>query len=258
MARDIRQWKRDARNREKAELRETFEMFRRTGPAIKDWCRKNGINLPFYEFYDSYYDEFQHIARQAMQSYPSLIAVTEVDDLAYFSQDRSAFSGGLTQIFWESEGVADGYAEQDRNVNINGLANGFKTADGALKTLVLIRRDVPGTKPHREFKYVLKVIALLHELGHIEDMEKEVNFDHKAKRFNMIEAEVYAHLYSLRRMAEWNYYHAYQMVVTGLREYAKGTTYLRDVSRITLDRLPAFHIVNLQEAIIEKRRGQTT
>ena len=88
-------------------------------------------------------------------------------------------------------------------------------------------------------------MALLHELGHVHDMEREINFNHAAKTFDVIEAEVFAHLYSLRRMAEMNYYHCFHMLVDGLKKALGGDTYLREVAELTLKRMPEYKLIDI-------------
>ena len=114
--------------------------------------------------------------------------MVELDDHEYFSTDRSAFGQGMQQLVWHTDREQNGYGLGTADSNVNGHTNPFRGADGRVRTLVLIRRSVPASKPHREFKYMLKLVALLHELGHIHDMEQQVNFDHAAGTFDVMGA----------------------------------------------------------------------
>lgn len=49
-----------------------------------------------------------------------------------------------------------------------------------------------------DFKSMLQLCALLHELGHVEDMQKTINFSFdRVPTVKLIEAEAYAHIYTL-------------------------------------------------------------
>ena len=245
MAKDAKKRKRELREREHSRLRASFEELHQKGIYIKRVYRQRGINLPFYDYYDSYFDEFLRVAAEAKQQFPSLLNIVEADDEEYFGTDRSRFAAGMQQIFWRTEAEENGYGTSRDKSNVNGYTNAFIKEDGEVKTLVVIRKGIPNSKPHREFKYVLKLVALLHELGHVDDMEREINFNHAAKTFDVIEAEVFAHLYSLRRMAERNYYQCFNMLVEALRKYTGGTNYLRDVAKLTLERMPDYKLIDV-------------
>ena len=246
MARDEKKRKQERRQREHDRLQATVENLHTKGVYLKRVFRQRGINVPFYDFYDSYYEEFKKVVLDATKQFPSLIGIFEVEDKDYFGTDRSHFAPGMEQIFWRSEGEQNGYGTSNDDSNVNGYVNAFHANQGEVKTLVMIRKSVPNSKPHREFKYVLKLVALLHELGHVHDMEQQINFNHKAKTFDVIEAEVFAHLYSLKRMAEQNYYQCFTMLIDSLKKYALGSNYLRDVAKLTLERMPDYKLINVQ------------
>lgn len=253
MAKDSKQRRQKQREREHERLKATFDEFHRKGVYIKRVYRQRGVDLPFYDYYDSYYDEFARVVSQAKAAYRSLMDVVELEDRDYFEADRSALAPGMDQIFWHTEQEQNGYGTGSGSdeSNINGYTNAFRDRDGRVRTLVVIRKSIPNSKPHREFKYILKLVALLHELGHVHDMEQQINFDHAAKTFDVIEAEVFAHLYSLRRMAEQNYYQCYTMLVDALKRYTTATNYLRDVATLTLERMPDYRLIDVNSVPLE-------
>ena len=64
-----------------------------------------------------------------------------------------------------------------------------------LKKVVL--KDV-NIAPEYDFKYMLQLCALLHELGHVKDMQKAINFSFAEKpTLKLLEAEAYANTYAL-------------------------------------------------------------
>lgn len=70
--------------------------------------------------------------------------------------------------------------------------------------IVLIQECVPieqalTTEQQESWEYIMKLLVLTHELGHVEDMQKNIdsNFSYFPPRVNLVEAEAYAHSYSL-------------------------------------------------------------
>lgn len=106
-----RQEKRAQKQKQWEEEDKTFKEFRAKAPYIKAILRSRGCILPFYDYLDSYADEFQRIAQAARTKHPSLLGVHEVDD-AIFSGNEKHWSqldyGDLQQIFFSiEEGVSD-------------------------------------------------------------------------------------------------------------------------------------------------------
>lgn len=53
-----------------------------------------------------------------------------------------------------------------------------------------------------EFKFLLKYLALIHELGHIDDFNKGINFNLSERKINLIEAEAYADVFALKLLKD--------------------------------------------------------
>ncbi len=66
-----------------------------------------------------------------------------------------------------------------------------------LKDVAIKEKDLP-PEVYNEIKHMLQLCALAHELGHVEDMQKSINFSFGDKpTIKLIEAEAYAHTYAL-------------------------------------------------------------
>ena len=109
---------------------------------------------------------------------------------------------GLTHVCFNLKGVDDDYLVEDRKSTINGATIAFREATSTLRTLVLIRRTVVNVS-RSEFKYAFKLIALLHEIGHVKDWEQGVNL--KEGDVAILDAEVFANEYALRKLMEGDY-----------------------------------------------------
>lgn len=251
MARKSRKGDRERRRRQHGKLKASFQDLHSKGVYIKRVLRNRGVDLPFYDYYDSYFSEFNKVVADAKSKFPSLLNIVELEDREYFNTDRSSFVDGMQQIFWDSEQEVTGYGIVSENSNISGFTSAFRAPNGEIKTLVILRKSVPKSQPHRENKYVFKLVALLHELGHVLDIEQQLNFNHDAGTFNVIEAEVFAHLHALRRMAERNYYQCFMMLLDALKEYTAAKNYLGDVVNLTLDRMPEYKLIDVNSIPLE-------
>ncbi|RJP95342.1 MAG: hypothetical protein C4518_01500 [Desulfobacteraceae bacterium] len=76
--------------------------------------------------------------------------------------------------------------------------------DSKIKQVIFLPKDVAiiGTNLHadsyEELKSLFQLCSLLHELGHVEDMQKSINFSLGDKpTIQLLKAEAYAHAYAL-------------------------------------------------------------
>ena len=176
-ARKQRQWEQEDK---------TIKAFRRRAPYIKMILRGRGCALPFHDFLDSYSDEFQRIAAAAKSEHPSLIGIHEVDEHTYAESDKnwSEFGcGDLQQIIFDMDRNLPDYGTGSPTANLCGSMYAFLDSEQNVRSVILIRQAVKGTLRHRELKYVLKLASLLHEIGHVQDLEQGLNFDVTARRF---------------------------------------------------------------------------
>lgn len=237
--------KRELRRRKWEASERSFTEMHKKGPHIKLIMQHRGYRFPFYDYFDSYVLEFEKVVAKAKAEFKSLYDVIEVDDGTYYSDDPlQLVPAGWRQIIWDLDDEAVGYGTHKDGSNLNGFTSAFLTESGQLKTLVVIRKSVPSDDPHREFKYAIKLTALLHELGHVLDMEQETNIQHAEKKADIIEAEVFAHLYALERMAKQNYYQSYGLLTSGLKNCLKKNDYGREVARRVFERMPQYELVD--------------
>lgn len=240
-ARKQDQWK-----RENEQLRD----FRRKAPYYKTILQGRGCVLPFYDFLDSYADEFQRIVDHAKQEYGSLVDVHEVDEHIFDDSDRNWSNlgyGDFDQIFFEVGDEAPDYGSHSRDANLAGSMTAFLDAKQELQSVILIRRTVKTHVQHRELKYAFKIASLLHELGHVQDLEQGINFDVPAKRMDIIEAEVFANLFALEQMAQRNLLQSFHMLESGLRDAVSKGGYLTKVAEKVLEKLPEYEMKEWQD-----------
>lgn len=244
--------KRKAKQKEKQRYRERFrkdsetlENFRTNAPQMKEELRKRGCDLPFYDYLDSYSDEFRRTAQEAKRRYRTLMDVREVSEDVYKEGDWASVGyGHLEQILFSTDDAASDYGDKGTSGDIRGCTVAFHDPQHKLHTLVLIPRSVKlGNLAHPEFKYVAKIASLCHEVGHVHDIEAGVNFDVTTKRADIIEAEVFANLYALNLMAERQLVQSYTLLITGLQDAATKGGYLGVVGQRVLDQLPEHKLI---------------
>lgn len=221
-------------------------------PQMKRLLRQKGCELPFYDFLDSYEDEFQRIADAAKTEHASLLGIHEVDDQTYSSCETDWSKLGYTdlqQIFFDIKEVVPDYGRKGTDENMCGFMSAFLDADRNVRSVILIRRTVKISQQHREFKYAFKIASLLHEIGHVHDLEHGVNFDVATNRLSLIEAEVFAHLYCLEHLARRNLLQSFQMVEGGLKDAIPKGGYLSEVAQKVLERMPSYQLTDWQQVL---------
>src|SRR5436190_5230720 len=103
---------------------------KRSAPLLKAHLKAKGCDLPFYDYLDSYEEEFHRLVALAKAEYPSLIQVRVVnqdDGLWLWSQ---AERDGLTEI------VFDGDEPSEAPGFVSGRTGFFADDQGMLRTLV--------------------------------------------------------------------------------------------------------------------------
>lgn len=205
--------------------------------AAKAALKKAGCDLRFYDFLDRFQPEFERIAKESLASFPSLRGIHELDMEAYRSPDLNVIAPGIGRV--ASLVVQDDFPEygkaDPRGANLSGVTYFCLADDGTLQTLILLPRNPPNTHPHPDMKYIFKLSTLFHELGHVHDVERRINIDPFTGRFDMIEAEVYASLYALDRLAERSFAHSYGLTYDAMVAMSKTAGYIGEVGRRVLE-----------------------
>jgi hypothetical protein len=234
------QWKRE---------NEQFEEFRLKAPYLKAVLKGRGCILPFYDFLDSYADEFQRIGASAMKSHWSLLGIHEVEHELFAASDQNWPRLGyadLDQIVFDLGDAAPGYGEKGIDATLAGSMTAFFDANRTVRSVILIRQTVKTRAQHREMKYAFKIASLLHEIGHVHDLEQGLNFDVNSKRLDVIEAEVFANLFALQQMAKRSLFQSYFLLESALRDAIPIGGYIAEVAKRVFERLPRYELTDWQ------------
>ena len=215
---------------EKEQLRE----LRRNGPHIKALLRIRGRNPQFLDYIDSYAEEFNRVTALAAADHPTLLGVHEVSDEIFSSPEQhwaELGCGGFSQIFFTIGDEFADYGKGEMDANLAGATIAFHDPSGSIRTAILIKKNIPTSVQHADLKYALKVASLCHEIGHVDDIERNLNFKVDSLTLDIIKAESYAHLFALEMLAQRNLQKSYEMLADALKIASNGDGYLVRKSR---------------------------
>jgi hypothetical protein len=201
--------KREAKKSRHEKLLKHLSACRQIAPQIKQYLIQHGHGQKFYDFLDSYEDAFEQEVGRAKQECPTLLGIHELDDADYYGQEPHGVAAklgysGLTPIFFMTGDDEKQYLDHYKKADISGNTIAFKDEGGNLRTLILIRKSAGGRSNLRN-KYALKIVALLHEIGHVKDREEGINFKVDNNKISIVDAEVFAHEYALHALLEGDY-----------------------------------------------------
>lgn len=118
---------------------------------------------------------------------------------------------GLTVITYDPD--EEGYYRPNPDADVAGYTCGVRTPYGKVKSIIFMRREVhlrqeiPDQDTADEIRAFGKLGILMHEMGHAEDIDKSINYDHQTPSFDGVAGEVYAHAFALKHAQRLGYRH---------------------------------------------------
>ncbi len=214
----------------------TFARNRQLAPKIKTALRTLGVDLPFYEFLDSYEAVFQEMANEGMSRFKSLVGIHEADRHVFEDTDWRMFRLDPSRhVQFLLDDCYDGYGKRGVDeANINGASAFFLNDDGGFRSIVLMPRKPRGEIKHPDTQYALKIAVLAHELGHISDAEQQLNIDPLAPRFDVVAAEAFANCYALEALAARALRQSYIMLYDAIAAQSTTEGYVGDIARLVV------------------------
>lgn len=253
MSRKKKSTKAQAKDRQWENENRSLQTARRKARHIKATLRRSGFSLPFYDYLDSYEEEFHRIAEWAKAEYPSLLKVHEVEDHIFERPEDHLAPlgyGHLKQIFFNIDNNLSEYGQQSADANISGVMIAFHDWSGAVRSVILLKKSIKTSVQLRELKYAFKIPALCHEIGHVRDLEQGVNFDLKTPTMDVLGAEVFAHLCAFEIMAKRSLRQSFNVLLDALKDAApKEDGYLSKVAALVLERMPEYTLPDWQEVL---------
>jgi hypothetical protein len=215
-----------------------IERFRRLAPAMKTALREKGCDLPFYDMLDSFEDEFKKLAMWSKEQIPTIHEVYEVGikDIGGPAQQPSLPADWQRIKLNCEEDIGRSYTAEDPNATLRGGVTWFRDANGGTHAVIEVLRSPPCQWLYKEHKYAFKLPILLHEIGHVKDSEQRINIDLDANKVDVIEAEVFAHIFALSECFQRAYYMSGTMWSDSLAGYKNATDYRGEVARRVIAR----------------------
>jgi hypothetical protein len=212
----------------------------RRSSDLRQYIRGAGIHLAFYDGLDSYEKEFQAIANAARKEYPQLIDVLELSPSRFsaWAEEWPLIIGpqypGLDLEFIPPvHDYGPGWMKSRALAFISPRIG----PDHRVCPVIVVNRGEP-QELDGDRRYAVKVAALLHEVGHLIDMLSERNFDFSAGRVNIIEAEVFAHLYCLSELARRDLWISFNETRRSLLAACDDVGCFGVVARRVIDQMP--------------------
>lgn len=235
----------------------------------------------FIDGMDKYADEYARTLANPPLS--GLFGAFELEDEQFYNQSLEVHLAGVGLgdhriLKWNSELSRKGHSPED-DVHGAGAANAVMTDGGRIISVVFLRKHVPSDSDdgfHDEFESVVKLLVLLHEVGHAKDMLEQINFKHDTGTVDIVSAEAFAHLFALRHLKKRNCRVAIQQYVQQLDKWIEGEAteeYVRRAAQKTVEALdfPAIRELSktgsndtgwkkdvLQARLIEKMKKEGT
>lgn len=126
----------------------------------------------------------------------SLLGIFELEDCDYFNsstQDlmpRFGF-GACEQLFYKVDTNNESTSvDEDKDI-FGGWASAVKDVHGKVRSIIFIRAGLPAfecrEEPTPEAAAAVKLMVLLHELGHADDIHKCINYNHELHWMDILE-----------------------------------------------------------------------
>jgi hypothetical protein len=121
----------------------------------------------------------------------------------------------------------------------HGCASGVRDQYGKVRPIIFLKAartvvvDAAETELAAKVLPAVQLLTLIHELGHAEDIVRQVNFDNSGQRVDLIAAEVYAHDFVCRQAKRNNYRLAMQEYLQAIEDGLNSTS---EVVRLSSER----------------------
>lgn len=221
--------------REKAD----FDSWRENASEKKARARRNGYTLPFFDYLDSYQEEYKKIGERAKKEFaPHLFDVIETDETIVVRTSWTEFGipADWQHLVYHAEEPQPNEVKHTAPTEMKtvfGVVHTFRTPSNELRLLALMKKTVQTNVKYSELKYAGRIGILLHEIGHVRDIIQGRFFNHETGVAEPLNAEVSANCYALEQCRKCGYQMSCDNFVTALRNDTTG--FRGEVARKTFE-----------------------
>ena len=213
--------------------------------------RKKPPGSTFIEGFDSYSDQYREWAKTTIVK--RLVGIYQVPK-AQFCQhvDELLASVGLgdySVVVYQTQ--HDSSQRGDEPIVGTGFTVAVRNVYGKTVPVVFVRDDVgpvageTDNEQTPQFADSVRLLVLLHELGHADDISKGINYDHAALTIDFAGAEAYAHAFVCKHAQRNNYARLLGTYLEDVRRMAESD---HDALRVGAERF-------LRDADVEKMQA---
>ncbi|SFJ38537.1 hypothetical protein [Planctomicrobium piriforme] len=181
--------------------------------------KRRNIELNYLDGFDSAETLFHRIVDEHKAKIATLADVFEVSDKEFENKDFSRLEiKDLDFIRWNGLGSDYGQTNQPGGRTFGAML--AARTDTGFQTVILIPSLKSSRAYSKEVLYVSRIAVLLHELGHAFDFDQQINFSPLDRIYNVVESEVFAHLYAMNELNRWHssqVWNFYLCMLSGLK-----------------------------------------
>lgn len=195
--------------------------------------KSKGANLGkkmFIDGLDSYTDEYEKWKKTDLVK--QLVGVYELPAEQFNEKPEANLAtvgkSHLTVIRYEAE-VDNIGEEKDEQIVGTGHTVVVRDQYGKVRPIIFIRlninsKSIDESEEHGEnMRDGIRLLVLMHEMGHADDVARSINFDHENKKLDIVKAEAYAHQFVCKHAARLNYRIALMYYLQNIEEGLKST-----------------------------------
>lgn len=197
---------------------------------MKTKTKKRRAKKEFIESFDSYCDEYRYWKESTIVR--RLVGIFEVPK-AQFDLDREELLRRVGLADYSLVRYATEYETEvcrQEPISGAGCTVAVRNVYGRIQPVVFVRSDVEavGLAPELaeaadpQFLDSIRLLVLMHELGHADDISKGINFDHKQLSIDLAGAEAYAHRFVCKHARRSNYPSPLTMYLENIDRLAKS------------------------------------
>ena len=207
--------KRSQKRRQKRRRRQEKSQRRRQGIAAVRQRQDKAIRARFLEGLDSYEKEYRKLLRQPLVK--GLLGVYELEDDEFYNlsaDERLQRVGlhGCSAVYYDVEYDNQPTSAGKQLAAATACTSVVRDAKGRLRPAILMRKSFrsdasgdEGEESRLQTRYAVKLLVLLHEQGHAQDIMLGTNYDHRAQKLDIIGAELFAHSFVCTQAKKRNY-----------------------------------------------------